>query len=104
MKPPLPLVFIALKDPQIPSQLPTLPHQMQTSKLQSQSNGEPAASGGLWSHFPMNLSHCGQRFYRHMSCSASRPRPQPGAQTGSGWQCSRTRSQRTDQGSLGAVC
>lgn len=104
MKPPLPLVFIALKDPQIPSQLPTLQYQMQTSKLQGQSTREPVTSAGLWSHFPVNLSHCAQRYYRHMSHSASRPRPQPGAQTGSGWQCSQTWSQRTDQGSLRAVC
>ena len=54
MKPPLPLVLIALKDAQIPSQLPMLQHQMQTSKLQGQSTGEPVTSAGLWSRFPRN--------------------------------------------------
>lgn len=89
------------KGPQGPSPAAgQLQHQMQTSYQQSQSNREPVASGGFWPHFPMNLNHCAQCKHFYMSCSNSRPRPLPGAQRWSGWLCSQTWSQRTEQGSL----
>lgn len=105
MKPPLPLVLIALKDAQID---PLSAADASTSDADEQAAGSEyrGACDLSWAlvSLPQELSHYAQCCYRHMSHSASQPRPQPGVQTGSGWRCSRTRSQRTDQGSLRAVC